>query len=86
MYTFECWENGDALGKDAAGNKATSRTNYHIKKYIYMGLNWGDASVKIRRKSRKIPTVSYVTDTLTFRNRIRDGVNEWQDENPDHYH
>jgi hypothetical protein len=34
------------------------------------------------------PTNSYVyhcTDTLTFRNRIRDGVNEWQDENPDHY-
>lgn len=25
------------------------------------------------------------TDTLTFRNRIRDGVNEWQDENPSHY-
>lgn len=25
------------------------------------------------------------TDTLFFRNRIRDGVNEWQDENPDHY-
>ncbi len=24
-------------------------------------------------------------DTLTFRNRIRDGVNEWQDENPSHY-
>ena len=24
-------------------------------------------------------------DTLTFRNRIRDGVNEWQDENPTHY-
>lgn len=30
-------------------------------------------------------TTSYVTDTLTFRNRIRDGVNEWQDENPEHY-
>lgn len=27
----------------------------------------------------------YATDTLTFRNRIRDGVNEWQDENPDNY-
>lgn len=26
-----------------------------------------------------------VTDTLTFRNRIRDGINEWQDENPAHY-
>ncbi len=24
-------------------------------------------------------------DTLTFRNRIRDGINEWQDENPDNY-
>lgn len=27
----------------------------------------------------------YAQDTLTFRNRIRDGVNEWQDENPDNY-
>ncbi|MCE1199470.1 MAG: DUF1735 domain-containing protein [Marinilabiliales bacterium] len=27
----------------------------------------------------------YARDTLTFRNRIRDGVNEWQDENPAHY-
>jgi hypothetical protein len=25
------------------------------------------------------------TDTLYFRNRLRDGINEWQDENPDHY-
>lgn len=34
------------------------------------------------------PATNYVyhcTDTLTFRNRIRDGVNEWQDENPSHY-
>ncbi|MBC5642784.1 RagB/SusD family nutrient uptake outer membrane protein [Parabacteroides sp. BX2] len=52
MYTFECWENQDALGKDAAGNKATSRTNYHIKKYIYMGLNWSDATVKKMPHSR----------------------------------
>lgn len=27
----------------------------------------------------------FAQDTLTFRNRIRDGVNEWQDENPSHY-
>jgi len=27
----------------------------------------------------------YATDTLTFRNRIRDGINEWEDENPAHY-
>lgn len=48
MYTFESWakdENGEA-GKDMAGNAKTSRTNYHVKKYIFMGLNWGDASVK----------------------------------------
>lgn len=30
-------------------------------------------------------TTSFAQDTLTFRNRIRDGVNEWQDENPDNY-
>lgn len=28
---------------------------------------------------------SEVTDTLYFRNRIRDGVNEWIDENPENY-
>ena len=25
------------------------------------------------------------TDTLSFRNRLRDGINEWYDENPSHY-
>ena len=30
-------------------------------------------------------TFTVVRDTLTFRNRIRDGVNEWQDENPKNY-
>lgn len=27
----------------------------------------------------------HATDTLTFRNRVRDGVNEWMDENPGNY-
>lgn len=27
----------------------------------------------------------HATDTLTFRNRVRDGVNEWQDENQENY-
>lgn len=27
----------------------------------------------------------HCTDTIYFRNRVRDGVNEWQDENPSHY-
>ena len=30
-------------------------------------------------------TTTYITDTLMFRNRIRDGINEWQDENTNHY-
>lgn len=30
-------------------------------------------------------SVTQVTDTLSFRNRLRDGVNEWQDEHQDHY-
>lgn len=30
-------------------------------------------------------TTSIVQDVLTFRNRIRDGINEWQDENPENY-
>lgn len=29
--------------------------------------------------------IYHCTDTLTFRNRLRDGINEWQDENPSHY-
>lgn len=30
-------------------------------------------------------TSSVVNDYLTFRNRIRDGISEWQDENPENY-
>lgn len=30
-------------------------------------------------------TTTFITDTLMFRNRIRDGINEWQDENPENY-
>jgi len=45
---------------------------------------------KIIIKYRFTQTVSpfftyHCIDTLTFRNRIRDGINEWQDENPSHY-
>jgi hypothetical protein len=43
MYTFETFVNG---GKDAAGVKPTnSLTNYHIKKNVFMGLNWADATI-----------------------------------------
>lgn len=44
QYTFENWSNG---GKDAAWTVSTnSLTNYHIKKFLYSGLNWSEASVQ----------------------------------------
>lgn len=43
MYTFETFANG---GKDAPGvSQANSLTGYHIKKNVFMGLNWADATV-----------------------------------------
>jgi len=47
MYTFENWNDGpNGPGKDAYGVKLTnSLTNYHIKKFIFAGLNWSDASI-----------------------------------------
>jgi hypothetical protein len=50
MYTFESWANG---GKDAAGIKQNnSLTNYYIKKFVYMGLNWSDATVSRQPHSK----------------------------------
>lgn len=46
MYTFENWSVGPTTGKDAAGaSPNNSLTNYHIKKFVYMGLNWSDVSI-----------------------------------------
>lgn len=39
----------------------------------------------LKYKYVKDGNTCHAQDTLTFRNRIRDGVNEWQDENPEHY-
>ena len=58
MYTFENWANGGdplpfAIGKDAAGTKSSnSLTNYHIKKFVFMGLNWSDASINRQPHSK----------------------------------
>jgi hypothetical protein len=56
MYTFENWNVGvTAAGKDAAGTRSdNSRTNYHIKKYVYMDVNWSDASIKSAPHSKFI--------------------------------
>lgn len=49
--------------------KLQDRRIYLKYKYVDPGNNW----------------TYHCTDTLRFRNRIRDGINEWQDENPEHY-
>ena len=36
-------------------------------------------------KYKKGKNWCYATDTLTFRNRLRDGINEWRSENPEDY-
>ncbi len=49
-YTFENWSNG---GKDAAqASSGNSLTNYHIKKFVYSGLNWTESSVNRMPRSK----------------------------------
>jgi hypothetical protein len=46
MYTFENWNEGPTIGKDAAGTRSdNSLTNYHIKKFVYMNVNFSDATI-----------------------------------------
>jgi hypothetical protein len=50
MYTFENWDNG---GKDAPRVKSTNcLTGYYIKKFVFMGLNWYDASISRQPHSK----------------------------------
>ena len=41
--------------------------------------------IYLKYKFTRDGKVCHATDTLTFRNRVRDGVNEWQDENQENY-
>lgn len=41
--------------------------------------------IYLKYKYEKDGNVYHAEDTLTFRNRVRDGVNEWQDENQNKY-
>ena len=58
MYTFENWENG---GKDAAYRIPTnSKTNYHIKKFVYMGLDFNANTKDVQRHAKYIFEWSHV--------------------------
>ncbi|MCX6321114.1 MAG: RagB/SusD family nutrient uptake outer membrane protein [Bacteroidia bacterium] len=65
MYTFENWNAGPTVGKDAAGTKSdNTRTNYYIKKYIFMGYNPTAASPSSVTHSKFI--VRWAHMVLTF--------------------
>lgn len=44
-----------------------------------------DREITLNYKYVKNGLTYHCSDVLKFRNRVRDGVNEWQDENPDKY-
>ena len=65
MYTFENWNEGSTIGKDAADTKSdNNRTNYYIKKFVFMGWNPTDASPSSVTHSRFI--VRWAHMVLTF--------------------
>jgi len=66
---------GSTFVVEADGNSTFNRAKLIQDRRIYLSYKYvnGDGNT------------CYAKDTLTFRNRIRDGVNEWQDENPSHY-
>jgi starch-binding outer membrane protein, SusD/RagB family len=67
MYTFENWDTGpNGAGKDAAGvTPSNSRTNYHIKKFIFAGLNWADGTKTNRQPHSKF-LIRWTHMLLTF--------------------
>jgi hypothetical protein len=67
--------NGSAVKVQPDGESTFNRSKLLQDRRIYLKYKYANAD----------GTTSYATDTLTFRNRIRDGVSEWQDENPDNY-
>jgi hypothetical protein len=66
MYTFESWNQpASSPGKDASYTKPdNNRTNYYIKKYVFMGWNPSDPSVKTTTHCKFI--VRHTMMLLTF--------------------
>jgi hypothetical protein len=61
MYTFDSYVGG----KDAAGLTSNSRTNYYIKKFVWMGLNWADGTAANKQPHSKF-FIRWAHMVLTF--------------------
>jgi hypothetical protein len=66
---------GSTYAFSAEGASNFNKAKLLQNRKIYLSYKYSDTEGNI----------CFATDTLTFRNRIRDGVNEWQDENPNNY-
>jgi hypothetical protein len=66
---------GAAVSISAEGESVYNQAKLLQNRKIYLNYQYSDAA----------GNVYHAQDTLTFRNRIRDGVNEWQDENAANY-
>jgi hypothetical protein len=60
---------------EADGESTFNRAKLLQDRKIFLNYKYSDAA----------GNTYFAKDTLTFRNRVRDGVNEWQDENPSNY-
>ena len=75
-------------GSDVAVSSGTGSTNTYLPNGASTYNNpklLQDRKIFLNYKYVVGANTYYCQDTLTFRNRIRDGVNEWEDENPSHY-
>lgn len=66
---------GSAVNVESSGTSSYNQAKLLQNRKIVLSYKYANAD----------GTTSFAQDTLTFRNRIRDGVNEWQDENPSNY-
>lgn len=66
---------GSTYAIQADGESTFNRAKLLQNRKIYLNYKYVNAA----------GNTCYAKDTLTFRNRVRDGVNEWQDENPSNY-
>lgn len=65
---------GSSHSFEADGESVFNRSKLLQDRKIFLNYKYEDGDL-----------IYHCQDTLTFRNRIRDGINEWLDENPDNY-
>lgn len=86
------FHNSDGIMNITIGDGGTITVSDPESRITDLGSSWNEDILLQNRKiymNYQYPdgdgNTVVVTDTLTFRNRILDGINEYQDNNPEHY-